>query len=144
MPAADERARDPASGARGTPPELRPDRPSLLDQLRAANEQLIVGSMPAQDQADQADASRAAAADENRMKHEFFLTVVAHELRTPLNAVLGWASLLGSGQLNPARTVNAIRTIERNAKVLARIIDDLLDVSRIIAGNVRIDPLPVD
>jgi CheY-like chemotaxis protein len=87
--------------------------------------------------------SRADAETANRLKDEF-LAVVSHELRTPLNAVLGWAHLLGGGQLDPARTVNAIHTIERNAKALARIIDDLLDISRIIGGTVRIDPLPVD
>lgn len=143
MPADDEQARDPASGARETPPGARPDRQPLLDQLRDANEQLVVGSMRAQDLADEADASRADAETANRLKDEF-LAILSHELRTPLSAVLGWASLLGSGQLDPARTVNAIRTIERNAKLLARIIDDLLDVSRIIAGNVRIESLPLD
>jgi signal transduction histidine kinase/ActR/RegA family two-component response regulator len=143
LPADDERARSPASGARGTPPEPRPAPQSLLDQLRDANEQLVVGSMRAQDLADEAGASRADAETANRLKDEF-LAILSHELRTPLNAVLGWANLLVTGQLDPARTVNAIRTIERNAKVLARIIDDLLDISRIVGGNVRIDLLPVD
>jgi signal transduction histidine kinase/ActR/RegA family two-component response regulator len=143
MPIDDERAREPASGARRTPPEPQPDRQSLLEQLRDANEQLVVGSMRAQGLADEADASRADAETANRLKDEF-LAILSHELRTPLSAVLGWASLLGSGQLDPARTVNAIRTIERNAKLLARIIDDLLDISRIIAGNVRIESLPLD
>jgi CheY-like chemotaxis protein len=115
----------------------------LLDQLRDANEQLVVGSMRAQDLADQADASRAEAETANRLKDEF-LAAVSHELRTPLTALLGWARLLGGGQLGPARTVDAIQTIERNAKALARIIDDLLDVSRIVGGKIRIDPLPVD
>jgi signal transduction histidine kinase/ActR/RegA family two-component response regulator len=143
MPTDDERARDPGSGAHGTPPEPRPDRQSLLEQLRDANEQLVVGSMRAQDLADQADASRASADTANRLKDEF-LAILSHELRTPLSAVLGWASLLATGQLDPARMMSAIRTIERNAKVLARIIDDLLDVSRIISGNVRLEPLPLD
>ena len=124
-------------------PEPRPDRESLLEQLRDANEQLVVGSMRAQGLADEADASRASAESANRLKDEF-LAILSHELRTPLSAVLGWASLLGSGQLDPPRTLSAIRTIERNAKLLARIIDDLLDVSRIIAGNVRIESLPLD
>ena len=72
------------------------------------------------------------------------LAVVSHELRNPLNAVLGWARLLGSGQLDPARTAGAIRTLERNAKALARIIDDLLDMSRMIGGSIRIEAEPVD
>jgi signal transduction histidine kinase/ActR/RegA family two-component response regulator len=143
MSAENAQGPDQGGGARGTPGETLRDRPSLLDQLRDANEQLVVASMRAQDLADQADVSRADAETANRLKDEF-LAVVSHELRTPLNAVLGWAHLLGGGQLDPARTVNAIHTIERNAKALARIIDDLLDISRIIGGTVRIDPLPVD
>ena len=119
------------------------DRPSLLDRLRDANEQLVVTSMRAQDLADQANASRIDAEAANRLKDEF-VAVVSHELRTPLNAILGWAHLLGGGQLDPVRTQDAIHTIERNAKALARIIDDLLDISRIIGGGMRIDPRPVD
>jgi CheY-like chemotaxis protein/two-component sensor histidine kinase len=72
------------------------------------------------------------------------LAEVSHELRNPLNAILGWARLLGGGQLDSARIADAIRTIERSAKVLARIIDDLLDMSRIIGGTIRIDAQPVD
>src|SRR5687767_4523532 len=118
MPIGDERAREPVSGAQGTPPEPPPDGQSLLAQLRDANEQLVVGSMRAQDLADEADASRVEAETANRLKDDF-LAIVSHELRTPLSAVLGWASLLGTGQLDPARSANAIRTIERNAKLLA-------------------------
>jgi signal transduction histidine kinase/ActR/RegA family two-component response regulator len=136
MSPADPRGPDQEPEARGTPHEPPPDRQVLLDQLRDANEQLVVTSMRAQDLADQAETA-------NRLKDEF-LAVVSHELRTPLNAVLGWARLLGGGQLNSVRTVKAIQTIERNAKALTRIIDDLLDVSRIVGGNIRIDPLPVD
>jgi len=119
------------------------DHPSLLDRLRDANEQLVVTSMRAQDLADQANASRIDAETANRLKDEF-VAVVSHELRTPLNAILGWAHLLAGGQLDPARTRDGIHTIERNAKALARIIDDLLDISRISSGGLRIDPRPVD
>ena len=127
---------------RGTP-AAQPDRQSLLDQLRDANEQLVVSAMQAQDLADQAAAARADAETANRLKDEF-LAMVSHELRTPLSAVLGCAHLLGRAQLDPAGTVNVIRIIERNARAAARIIDDLLDVSRIIGGNIRLDPQPVD
>lgn len=143
MSTEDARAPDQECERRGTPRETPPDRQSLLDQVRDANERLVVASMRAQGLADQADASRAEAETANRLKDEF-LAVVSHELRTPLNAVLGWTRLLGSAQLDPASTVNAIQTIERNAKALARIIDDLLDISRLVGGNIRIDPLPVD
>jgi len=123
--------------------ETPPDRQSMLRQLRDVNERLVVTSMRAQDLADQADASRAEAETANRLKDEF-LAIVSHELRTPLNAVLGWARLLGGGQLDATRSLKAIHIIERNAKTLTRIIDDLLDLSRIGAGNIRLDPLPVD
>ena len=99
--------------------------------------------MRAQTLADAADASRAEADEANRLKDEF-LALVSHELRNPLNAVLGWAALLSGGQLDPNRAKGAIDIIERNARALARIIDDLLDMSRIIGGRIRIDPLPVD
>ena len=143
MSTQDARSPDEQPGAQVTRPKAPGDRQSLLSQLRDANEQLVVSSMHAQDLADQADASRAEALAANRLKDEF-LAVVSHEMRTPLNAVLGWARLLGGGQLDPARTTKAIQTIERNTKALARIIDDLLDISRLIGGNIRIDAQPVD
>ena len=143
MSTEDVRPSDQESRARVTPPEPLPDRQSLLNQLRDANEQLVVSSMRNQDLADQADASRDEAVTANRLKDEF-LAVVSHEMRTPLNAVLGWARLLGGGQLEPGRTAKAIQTIERNTKVLARIIDDLLDISRLLGGNIRIESQPLD
>ena len=139
----DQRTRDASARAAGTPPEAQAEREALLDQLRGANERLVVDSMRAQALADDAEASRAEAVAVNRAKDEL-LAVVSHELRNPLNTVLGWARLLGSGQLDSARTANAIYTIERNAKALARIIDDLLDMSRMIGGIIRIEAQPVD
>ena len=138
----DERTGDPRPRAPRTR-ETEAERQALLHQLRDANEQLVVSSMRAQGLADEAEALRAAAEAANRLKDEFLATV-SHELRTPLNAILGWARLLGSGQLDLARTKGAIPIIERNAKALARIIDDLLDISRIIGGGVRIEAQPVD
>ena len=133
----------PASGAAATPSAPPLDAQALLDQLRNANEQLVVSAMRAQDLADQADAARADAETANRLKDEFLATV-SHELRTPLSAILGSAHLLESGHLDPARTIDAIRVIARNAKASARIIDDLLDVSRIIHGDVRLDRRHID
>jgi signal transduction histidine kinase/ActR/RegA family two-component response regulator len=135
--------RDADPGGVDPRPETQTERQALLDQLRAANEQLVINSMRNQDLAEAAEASRAEADDANKLKDEF-LAVVSHELRTPLNAVLGWARLLGGGQLDPARATAAIHTIERNAQTLTRIIDDLLDISRLIGGNIRIEPQPVD
>jgi len=121
----------------------QPDQQSLLDQLREANEQLVVSAMRAQDLADQAVAARAEAETANALKNEF-LTMVSHELRTPLSAVLNSAHLLDRRQLDPTQTTHAIHVIERNAKAAARIIDDLLDISRIISGTLRLDRHPVD
>jgi CheY-like chemotaxis protein len=69
--------------------------------------------------------------------------VVSHELRTPLNAMLGWARLLLDGGLPADRVQHGLEVIERNAQTQAQLIDDLLDVSRIISGKVRIDPRPI-
>jgi signal transduction histidine kinase len=79
----------------------------------------------------------------NRVKDEFLATV-SHELRTPLNAVLGWARLLRMGKLDESATARALEIIERNALSQARLIEDLLDVSRIVSGKLRIEELPVD
>jgi signal transduction histidine kinase/CheY-like chemotaxis protein len=78
-----------------------------------------------------------------RAKDEFVATV-SHELRTPLNAVLGWARLLRLGNLDPARTARAIEVIERSASAQAQIVDDLLDVSRIVRGDLRLDVRPLE
>jgi signal transduction histidine kinase/integral membrane sensor domain MASE1/ActR/RegA family two-component response regulator len=87
-------------------------------------------------------AARAEAELANRTKDEF-LAVVSHELRTPLNAIVGWASMLRSGSLDQARAFRAIEVIDRNAKAQAQLIEDILDVSRIVSGNLRLDPRPV-
>jgi PAS domain S-box-containing protein len=74
----------------------------------------------------------------NRLKDEFLATV-SHELRTPLTSILGWAHLLRTEQLDDKSAARALETIERNARAQSQLIDDLLDVSRIIAGNLRLD-----
>jgi signal transduction histidine kinase len=70
--------------------------------------------------------------------------VVSHELRTPLNAILGWATLVRSGSLAPGATARALEAIERNAQVQRQVVDDLLDVSTIVAGKMTLDVQPVD
>jgi signal transduction histidine kinase len=82
----------------------------------------------------EAERARSEAERANRLKDEFLATL-SHELRTPLNAMLGWAHLLRQGGLPPDRQERALETIERNAKSQAKLIDDLLDISRIIAGK---------
>ncbi len=79
----------------------------------------------------------------NRMKDEF-LAIVSHELRTPLNAMLGWAQLLRTRKFDQATTDRALETIERNARAQTQLIEDLLDVSRILRGKVALSLEPVD
>jgi CheY-like chemotaxis protein/nitrogen-specific signal transduction histidine kinase len=86
---------------------------------------------------------RQKAEEANRVKDEF-LSTVSHELRTPLNAILGWTWLLSSGKLDDESRARAVATIERNARSQSQIIDDLLDVSRIITGKLRLQIEPVD
>ena len=87
-------------------------------------------------------AARAEAELANRTKDEF-LAIVSHELRTPLNAIVGWASMLRSGSLDQGRAARAVEVIDRNARAQAQLIEDILDVSRIVSGNLRLDPRPV-
>ncbi|QSQ23179.1 response regulator [Pyxidicoccus parkwayensis] len=74
----------------------------------------------------------------NRAKDEFLATL-SHELRTPLTAILGWTRMLRSGHLTPEKQARALETVERNAQVQTQLIEDLLDVSRIIAGKLRLE-----
>jgi PAS domain S-box-containing protein len=87
--------------------------------------------------------AREAAEESNRLKDEFLATV-SHELRTPLTAILGWARLLDSEALDESTARQAIETIWRNAKSQSQIIDDILDVSRIITGNLYLDLQPLE
>lgn len=87
--------------------------------------------------------ARAAAETASRLKDEF-LASVSHELRTPLTAILGWAEMLRSGTLDAAVASRALVNIERNAKAQAHLINDLLDASRIVAGKLQLNPLPIE
>jgi signal transduction histidine kinase/ActR/RegA family two-component response regulator len=82
--------------------------------------------------------ARAEAEKLNRLKDEF-LSTVSHELRTPLNAILGWSQILRTSKVDEARMNRALETIERNARSQAQLIDDLLDISRIITGKIRLN-----
>jgi signal transduction histidine kinase/CheY-like chemotaxis protein len=97
------------------------------EALAAAREELLK-----QEQAARADAETA-----GRAKDEFLATL-SHELRTPLNALVGWLWWLRKGELDPTRQTRALETIDRNAQALAQLIEDLLDVSRIITGKLRL------
>lgn len=90
-----------------------------------------------------AEASREEAQAVNRIKDEF-LAVLSHELRSPLNPILGWSKLLQQGKLDAAKTKTALTTIERNAQLQAQLIDDLLDISRILRGKLSLNVMPID
>ena len=86
--------------------------------------------------------ARAEAQEASRAKDEF-LSTVSHELRTPLQAMLGWVAVLRQGKLGAAKVVRALDIIEQSGRAQSRLIGDLLDVSRMVTGRLRIDPRPV-
>ena len=86
--------------------------------------------------------ARSEAEAANRAKDEFLATI-SHELRTPLNAILGWGRMIRNSNLSEEVFARGLETIERNAKLQAQLIDDLLDVSRIISGKIRLTIVPV-
>src|SRR6185295_6978588 len=72
------------------------------------------------------------------------LATVSHELRTPLNAIIGWSHMLSKGSLDSSTAARALETIERNAKSQAQLVEDILDVSRVITGKLRLNIGTVD
>jgi signal transduction histidine kinase/CheY-like chemotaxis protein len=103
-----------------------------IDELSSYYERLL----------ETADEESRRAETANQMKDEFLATL-SHELRTPLNSVLGWARLLGSGKLDSEHYARAIQAIERAGWAQSRLIEDLLDVSRIVGGKLQIAPRPL-
>ncbi|MFN0121389.1 MAG: ATP-binding protein, partial [Blastocatellia bacterium] len=91
---------------------------------------------------EQEKTARAVAESANRAKDEF-LAAVSHELRTPMTPVLGWLRLVRAGRLNEAETGQALEKVEKNVQMELRLVDDLLDVSRIITGKLRLEVEPV-
>jgi signal transduction histidine kinase/ActR/RegA family two-component response regulator len=110
---------------------------SVQVALRSRRRQYQVRELLTQEQALRGEAEAA-----NRIKDEFLATV-SNELRTPLNAIMGWATLASHDKLDEAMTARAIKTIVRSAKAQAQLIEDLLDVSRMIAGNLRLNVTPI-
>jgi len=90
-----------------------------------------------------AEVAHRRAEEASRSKDEFLATV-SHELRTPLNHILGWITMLRGGKIQPDKTRKAFDTIERNVRAQGRLIDDLLDVSRIISGKLLIEPRRIE
>jgi PAS domain S-box-containing protein len=91
----------------------------------------------------EAELARLAAAEEASRLKDDFLATLSHELRTPLNAILGWVQMLQNGELTSARAKQAVDVIGRNARLQAQLIEDMLDVSRIITGKLEIERAPV-
>ncbi|MEH1771846.1 MAG: response regulator [Nostoc sp.] len=105
---------------------------ALLQEQNDRLNQLMISLQQQTEQAQQA----------NRIKDEF-LAVLSHELRSPLNPILGWARILQKNHQDAAKTQYALETIERNAKLQAQLIEDLLDVSRILQGKLSLNTVPV-
>ena len=94
-------------------------------------------------QIEAAESARRVAEEAVRVKDEFLATL-SHEIRTPLNAVLGWTKILLGRQVDPAMLTRALQVIDRNAVAQTRLIDDMLDMARIMSGKLRLDMQPVD
>jgi PAS domain S-box-containing protein len=115
-----------------------------VSPIRGADGKIVGASKVARDitERKQAEQERerllAAAEAANRMKDEFLATL-SHELRTPLNAIVGWARILRSGKVDAKDLEEGLAAIERNAQVQAQLVEDLLDISRISSGNLRLD-----
>jgi PAS domain S-box-containing protein len=101
-------------------------------QMEERRQRLLAREQGAREEAEKA----------NRMKDEF-LAMLSHELRTPLSAIAGWAHILREGTLEPVEAARAIEVIDRNARVQGQLISDILDVSRIISGKLRLEKRPV-
>jgi PAS domain S-box-containing protein len=113
------------------------------DRLKLALEAATKARAEAEKAAAEKERLYRQAEESSRLKEEFLATI-SHELRTPLSAILGWARMLRLGQLSPENSAKALDTIERNARAQAQLVDDLLDVSRIITGKLRMDVRPSD
>jgi signal transduction histidine kinase len=118
-------------------------RDILQHQLSSQNEDLDQLARECAELLDRERSARQTADESNRLKDEFLATL-SHELRTPLTSILGWSTILRTGKLQEAQRINALDTIERNAKAQTKIIEELLDVSRIITGKLRLEMIPVE
>jgi PAS domain S-box-containing protein len=164
FPRAAAAARDGLHGAFGFPILIGSEVWGVIEffspEIREADEQLLmmaggiggqIGQFTERKRAEEAsaelfDRERAARADAekaNRLKDEFLATL-SHELRTPLNAVIGWSRMLSSSRLDPDGSKHALEVIERNAWAQKQIIEDILDVSRVITGKLQLNLNPVD
>ncbi|MBD3884497.1 response regulator [Phormidium tenue FACHB-886] len=132
---------------------LKPIDPVILTSKVLVFVDLFKKNIEVQEQSEQlvaknleilrAEAARQQAEEANRLKDEF-LAIVSHELRTPLNSILGWSQLLLTQEFGEAKRIQALQTIVRNAKSQAQLIEDILDVSRLMQSKVRLSIQPVN
>jgi signal transduction histidine kinase/ActR/RegA family two-component response regulator len=121
---------------------LEDQRRHMVD-MRQLHHKTVRALMQARQAEHAEQAARGAAERANRVKDEF-LAVVSHELRTPLNSILGWADMLRRGRLEEGRRDRAVQSIYDSARRQAKLIDDLLDVSRVMSGTLRLEHSAVD
>ena len=107
-------------------------------ELQSVNQRLLVSASEREELLANEHAARQEAEVANRLRDEFMATV-SHELRTPLNSILGWARLLKKGNLDTRQSTKAVHTIVKNAESQNRLIQDLLDVARMISGKLELD-----
>jgi len=131
-----------AAQALGRGEELKPPTTSI-QEIRDVSDALVTAAAQREELLRKEQEARGAAEEAGRAKDQF-LAVLSHELRTPLNAVYGWARMLRSGRLHEDGAERALDAILRNANAQVQLIDDLLDVSRVITGKMRLDVRPVD
>ncbi|HEX3765528.1 MAG TPA: PAS domain-containing protein [Kofleriaceae bacterium] len=122
------------------------DRTGAVVALATVTRDLRAQKLAEAERARLLDAERAARAQAEaaNLAKDQFLATVSHELRTPLTAILGWMQMLRTGMVAPENQQRALDTVERNARIQAQLIDDLLDVGRILAGKLELDLEPVE
>jgi len=133
---------EPAQSARITPLEAGGVIVGTLTVIDDVSER-VASERELRSRIEAAETARAIAEDAVRVKDEFLATL-SHEIRTPLNAVLGWTKILLGRQVDPAMLSRALQVIDRNAVAQTRLIDDMLDMARIMSGKLRLEMQPVD
>jgi PAS domain S-box-containing protein len=133
---------EPAQSARITPLEADGAIVGTLTVIDDVSER-VASERELRSRIEAAETARAIAEDAVRVKDEFLATL-SHEIRTPLNAVLGWTKILLGRQVDPAMLARALQVIDRNAAAQTRLIDDMLDMARIMSGKLRLEMQPVD
>ena len=133
---------EPVQSARITPLEARGEIVGTLTVIDDVSER-VASERELRSRIEAAERARAMAEDAVRVKDEFLATL-SHEIRTPLNAVLGWTKILLARQVDQTMLTRALQVIDRNAAAQTRLIDDMLDMARIMSGKLRLEMQPVD